>query len=422
VAEGKCTAEDSINLSVLPQPAAKSIGDTAICTGTTIQLATTVVNGSAYSWSPATGLSSTTVVSPSASPTSTTQYILTVNPGALCTATDTVAITVNPLPGLAVSNDTIICAGGTGQIIATSAGNVTYSWSPSAGLSSTTVPNPLASPAATTKYFITVTDNNQCVSVDSVLVNVNPQPVFGVTPTTANICIGGHVTAAASGGNAYQWYPTAGVADPSAASTTLSPAATTAYQVIITNSTCKITDTVETVVTVTTKPDITVSKSNDIDCIVGQATLTATGGNQYTWSPATGLDNPYSPTPLASPLQTTTYYVTVSKGGGCTATDSIQLKVLTDVQNGYYLASVFTPNGDGHNDCFGVKLWGGIKTIDFSVYNRWGVRVFHTNNPSDCWDGAYNGQPQPPGTFVYQIQANTICGPVYRKGTVVLVR
>jgi gliding motility-associated-like protein len=98
------------------------------------------------------------------------------------------------------------------------------------------------------------------------------------------------------------------------------------------------------------------------------------------------------------------------------------VKVLTNVPNGYLLASAFSPNGDMVNDCFGVKLWGGIKSIDFSVYNRWGERVFHTNNPNDCWDGTYKGEKQPPGAFVYFIQANTTCGPVSRKGTVVLIR
>jgi len=320
------------------------------------------------------------------------------------------------------SADTLICTGGSGQLLASSPDNVTYNWLPVTGLSSPSIPNPVATPSSTTSYNVTVTDSNFCATSATVVVTVNPQPVFGITPATASICIGDTVTVTASGGDIYSWSPTSGVTDPTAPSTVLSPQATTNYQVSITNSTCKVTDTVQALITVSTKPVVTISKSNDLDCFVGQATLQATGGSQYTWSPAANLNNPYSASPVASPFATTTYYVQVSKGAGCVAEDSIQLKVLTNDENGYNVPSAFTPNGDGHNDCFGVKLWGGIKSIDFSVYNRWGQRIFHTNNPGDCWDGTYNGQQQPPGAFVYQIQANTTCGAVYRKGTVVLVR
>ncbi|WP_153800556.1 gliding motility-associated C-terminal domain-containing protein [Foetidibacter luteolus] len=86
------------------------------------------------------------------------------------------------------------------------------------------------------------------------------------------------------------------------------------------------------------------------------------------------------------------------------------------------MPSAFTPNADMRNDCFGVKNWGLVLNLDFSVYNRWGERIFYTQNPSACWDGNYKGIKQPPGTYVYQIRAKTLCGDVYRKGTVVLIR
>lgn len=417
-----CTAKDSVTVTVLPQPTVKTIADTAICSGTSIQLTTTAVNGTSYSWSPSAGLSSTTVLSPLATPLVNTSYIITANPGSQCFAKDTVNITVNPSPVLAVSKDTLICLGGSAQLVASSLGNVAYAWSPAAGLSNTAVPNPVATPAASTTYRVTVSGGNKCASNDSIAVIVVPRPVFAINPPTASVCIGNSLAVTASGGDQYQWYPTVGVANPTAAATTVSPTASTTYFVYITNNTCRLADTLTTLVTVTGKPNVTVSKSNDLDCFTSQASLNATGGNQYIWSPAATLSNPYTANPVASPLQTTTYYVEVRKGAGCVAVDSIQVRVLTDKQNGYLLASAFTPNGDGHNDCFGVSLWGGIKSIDFSVYDRWGVRVFHSNNPAGCWDGIYNGQKQPPGAYVYQIQANTVCGQVYRKGTVVLVR
>jgi len=59
---------------------------------------------------------------------------------------------------------------------------------------------------------------------------------------------------------------------------------------------------------------------------------------------------------------------------------------------------------------------------EFSIYNRWGQRVFTTRNPSQCWDGLFNGNPQPAGNYVYVIKARTFCGPVLRTGSLVLVR
>jgi gliding motility-associated-like protein len=86
------------------------------------------------------------------------------------------------------------------------------------------------------------------------------------------------------------------------------------------------------------------------------------------------------------------------------------------------VANAFTPNNDGLNDCFGLKYWGRVSTLDFSVFNRHGMRVFYTTNPQDCWDGTYNGVPQPGGGYAYQIEATTTCGTIYRKGIVILVR
>jgi gliding motility-associated-like protein len=340
----------------------------------------------------------------------------------LCQAKDTVTVSVNPSPTVTVSADTAICAGGAAFLTASSTGQVTFNWLPATGLTNPASGNTSAAPTATTKYFITVTGTDFCAATDSVLLTVNPAPVFAINPPQATVCAGDSVLVTASGGDVYEWLPSAGVSNPASPATEITPALTATYHVFIINNTCKVADTVETTLNVVAAPVVTIAKSNDVDCINGQATLTVTGGNEYTWSPAATLSNPYSASPVASPLQTTTYYVAIKSLAGCVATDSVQVKVLTDVQNGYYLANAFTPNGDNVNDCFGVRLWGGIKSIDFSVYNRWGQRIFHTNSPSGCWDGNFNGQPQPPGTYVYMINANTICGLVSRKGTVVLVR
>jgi gliding motility-associated-like protein len=176
-------------------------------------------------------------------------------------------------------------------------------------------------------------------------------------------------------------------------------------------------------VSLTSLPNTSVSKSNDVDCVIGETKLSASGGAKYVWSPASSLSNPNISNPIATPAETTTYYVQISNASGCSVQDSIQVKVFVgEAENGYLMPSAFTPNNDGVNDCFGVNKWGLVNDLDFSVYNRWGNLIFHTNNPAECWDGTYKGIQQPLGAYVYQIKAKAICGNVYRKGTVVLIR
>jgi gliding motility-associated-like protein len=287
---------------------------------------------------------------------------------------------------LQASGDTILCSGASVQLNAASGNNVTYSWSPASGLNNPAVNNPVASPTSPTVY------------------------------------VGDPLTLTASGGDIYQWGPAETVVSPTAASTQVKPVSNTNYQVIIVNSLCKLSDTLYSSIVVTNKLTTTVTKSNDLDCVLASTTLQATGGNQYSWSPNTNINQTNIPNPVVSPLETTTYYVVIKKNG-CEVKDSITVVVTpANADNAYKMASAFTPNGDGLNDCFGVKYWGGIKTFLFEVYNRWGNRLFYTTDPSKCWDGTYKGQYQPTGTYVYQIKAETICGNIYKKGTVVIIR
>jgi gliding motility-associated-like protein len=175
--------------------------------------------------------------------------------------------------------------------------------------------------------------------------------------------------------------------------------------------------------TVNPLPIVTVSKSNDINCILASSTLNATGGSRYTWSPTSSLSNGSISNPVASPNVTTTYVVRVTTNKGCMLHDSVQVTVnAADPDGGLLMPSAFTPNNDGKNDCFGVKHWGRVSNLNLAVYDRLGFKVFQTSNPSECWDGIYKGERLGTAAFVYHVSATTICGPVNRKGTVVLIR
>lgn len=87
-----------------------------------------------------------------------------------------------------------------------------------------------------------------------------------------------------------------------------------------------------------------------------------------------------------------------------------------------YFPTAFTPNGDGLNDTF--KPGGiGIKTYYMAVYNRWGQKLFETNDPKIGWDGTYKGDPVDTETYIYQCDARGYSGRLYtHNGTVTILR
>jgi len=227
----------------------------------------------------------------------------------------------------------------------------------------------------------------------------------------------------ASGGDEYLWTPQGAVNNPSIPDPLTNITATTTYSVQITESTCNNSAKLTTTVTLSPPLNITTSKSNDLDCSIGSANLLATGAYSYVWSPATGLNDTSIADPIASPLSTTTYTVKGSSTDGCVGYDTITVYTnYADNAAGYYMPNAFTPNGDGVNDCYGIRYWGLIEKLDFTIYDRWGNQVFYTNDPGTCWDGRYKGQPADAGAYVYYIKAITACGSVNRKGALVLIR
>jgi len=68
-----------------------------------------------------------------------------------------------------------------------------------------------------------------------------------------------------------------------------------------------------------------------------------------------------------------------------------------------YIPNAFSPNGDDINDVFGPVAFCNLEQMELSVYNRWGELVYQTSNPSEKWDGRYNGDNCPVDVYVYVI-------------------
>jgi gliding motility-associated-like protein len=344
-----------------------------------------------------------------------------------CSATQ--AITVGYINDLTVNagTATAYCAGGADTLAGSTASSETATavWSPAAGLSNVNSLTPLASPSTTTTYYLTATAG-LCTAIDSVIVPVDSLPIPNAGNDTT-VCSGQNVTLQAAGGVVYTWTPTTYLNNPGIANpTVVQPVQTITYQLTVIDSNgCHSAGASS--ITVSVVPETKVFVGSDTAILANQPfplyaqDVNNSGFTNFSWSPATGLNDPNIQDPIATIDQEETYVVTASTSTGCSASGSIKLEILK--MPDIFVPNAFTPNGDGHNDVLHA-LPKGIKVFDFmAVYNRLGQRVFFTKNPETGWDGTVNGERQPAGSYVWMAEGIDVNDKiVQRKGVVILIR
>jgi gliding motility-associated-like protein len=168
-----CTKTYSVQVGLTNNLVLTTRNDTTICQNVGVQMNTTANVGASFNWSPTTGLSNPNIASPIASPLVTTTYQVTATLG-VCSKQAAVTITVYPQPQVNAGPDVSIVSGDEIQLSGTAANVINYLWTPSTGLNATNILNPLAKPAVTTLYKLTVTNTVGCSANDDVLVTVIP--------------------------------------------------------------------------------------------------------------------------------------------------------------------------------------------------------------------------------------------------------
>ena len=156
------------------------------------------------------------------------------------------------------------------------------------------------------------------------------------------------------------------------------------------------------------RPDRIINRDTTI--FAGSSVFLETGAicsPNFTWSPSTGLDDPNSVSPTATPDQSTLYELEVDHGS-CTAVDNVNIFVIDEDDidcNELLVPNVFTPNGDKINDFFEISNSFIIEDLNyFEIYDRWGAKLFSTQIKEEGWDGTFNGITQAPAMYIYKIE------------------
>ena len=341
-----CANTDQVTVTVNSTAAADAGPDQTICLGENVIVGGSPTGnaGSTYLWDNAATLSSVTAANPTATPIINTTYEVTVTDGNGCTGVDQVLVTVNPLPTVDAGIDQTICEGESALIGGSPTGPAgsNYQWSNIASLDNGNISNPTASPISTTTYAVTVSDLNGCTSIDQVTITVNPIPSAdaGLDQTICNgnpVQIGGLPTSSTAGAT-FLWDNSASLSADNIANPLANPIVNTTYNVTVTHPNgCTSTDDV--LVTVNGNPTADAGIDQTV-CLGETATLggspTGPTGASYFWDNGASLNSNSVENPIASPIVTTTYSVTVTDANGCTGVDQVLITVnpLPDVDAG----------------------------------------------------------------------------------------
>lgn len=319
-----CKNIDSVLVTVNSRPIINAGTDASVCEGESIQL--NAMGGVSYVWNSDITLSSATISNPSATPITITNYIVTGTDANNCSNSDTIIIDVNQSPTVNAGNDASMCIGDTLHLNATGT-IVNYSWSPSINISSTTIANPLVSPANTQDYIVSGSDINGCVNADTVNVLVNTLPIANAGEDLW-VCPGSNKTLNGTGGINYAWSPNVDISDTAIANPIITPTASIDYVLYIEDvNGCIDTDTLIIVygnnVPTDAGLDTTICAGDTI--LIGGSS-TSVIGSAYAWSPANSIIDTAVANPIVFPI-TTTDYIVYTSNDTCSGVDTIKVIV-----------------------------------------------------------------------------------------------
>ena len=144
-----------------------------------------------------------------------------------------------------------------------------------------------------------------------------------------------------------------------------------------------------------------------------------TGTLNLNWSPNYYIECTSCPVTVAFPPRTTTYTIQYTDTVGCKVSREVEVIVVRD---GPFIPTAFTPNGNDRNEEFRIIAYG-VKKFELRIYDRWGHEVFFTDDLYTGWNGKFNGEEVPQGTYVYKCYIKYLNGDVGKYlGHIILYR
>lgn len=408
-----CVDEDSVRITVRPLPLVEAGSDVILCDNDSIQL---VASGAQnYSWFPPTNLSNPNIGSPFAFPSSNTTYTVTGTDQFGCVNSDSLFIEVLPAPVAVATGSGTICQDSSIQLFAS--GGLSYSWSPSAGLSDPNIQDPLATLGSTTLFTVQVFAANGCDDEDTVLVEVTPTPVIDITGRPL-ICAGTFTSLAASGAETYEWNT-----GDNTSLIRVEPDSSTVYSVVGYVEGCPSLPTDFSLTVDQGVPTADFIADPDSGWVPMTTTFNnlSSGASTYTWDFGDGNGSTLmSPTHVYQ--DTGRFVVELIAYNENSCPDTIQRRVIVGADFSIFIPNAFTPNGDGVNDFFSTP-WYGVREFHIMLFDRWGMLIYESFDPDFQWAGLYKGNEVQEGVYTYVIEARGYIGEkVRRAGTVTLYR
>lgn len=408
-----CQDTDSLTVVVHELPIVEVGPDLVMCELDSVLLNAT--GAQSYIWSPSTSLSNPVGATTFAYPTTSTTYILLGTDQWGCENTDTLFIEVLPAPNAVAFDDGVICADSSIQVFAN--GGNSYTWAPAAVFDDPNLQNPTATLASTTDLVVTVIAANGCDNRDTVTITVTPTPEVKIFGNNL-VCLGHQINLVGQGGGPLTW--STGETGPRIQ---IRPQTDTWYSVSSFENGCP------------SKPDSLLVMVDDqlplaeffISPDSGMLPLTAgffnqsTGAVSYNWDFGDGyLSNEVNPTHAYQDTGRFNVELIAFNANGCP--DTAYHKVIVGSDFTIWVPNAFSPNGDGLNDYFETP-WIGVKEFHVQIYDRWGMLIYESFDPSFRWWGIFQGKDCQEGAYVYVIEARGYLSEKVRKaGTVTLSR
>lgn len=407
------------------------------CLPLTITFTNSSPPGLDYLWDFGNGDTSSVIFNPVITYTDTGTYTVTlITEDSICGLIDTAVSIISVYNQLQVSSpsDTLLCQGTILDLLANASGSgSSFVWSTNSAFSDTlnapiTDSSLNVNISSDTVFYVQVF-NAGCHETDTVVIdleNLDPIITSAVTSCEGDSAL---VTAVnATPGEIYtiDWSPDADILSGDGTPNILvSPPDTVLYTVTFTSANCTASADHEVYLIPGGIGGVTAHADNDTIVVGGSTGLHVVPptGFTYSWFPPTGLSDPNIPNPIATPAVTTTYIVTIT-AGGCVRRDTVKIVVMDFACEDPYifLPNAFTPNGDGINDVLYLR-GNNITEAYFAVFERWGAKVFETNDMAIGWDGKVNGRDADPAVFDYYLKVTCLGGQeFFQKGNITLIR